>query len=89
MFEIKYSRKAKKFLADCEFKFKKRFELVSVALITNPLPAHEFDLLKIEGKDNMYRIRLSSFRILYEIFWNEKIIRVTKIERRKDRTYKF
>lgn len=89
VFEIEYSGKADKFLQKCEPKLKQRLKTVFETLAQIPIPAKEFDLKKIEGEIAAYRIRLSSFRIIYEILWSQKTIRVTKIERRKDRTYKF
>lgn len=55
----------------------------------NPVPARHFDLMKIAGEEDTYRIRLSSYRAVYAVYWEEKIIRVIKIEKRKGRTYRF
>ncbi|MFH1443124.1 MAG: type II toxin-antitoxin system RelE/ParE family toxin, partial [Candidatus Micrarchaeota archaeon] len=67
-----------------------REKLVKLFVIMkeNPAPFREYDLIKLEGSGHSYRIRLSSFRILYEIYWNEKIVRITSIERRSETTYK-
>lgn len=89
MFEFRFSHKADKFLRKCEPKIKERIQQTLNIVRENPLPAKEFDFKKIGGEDETYRIRLSSHRIVYKIFWKENIIRVAKIERRKDRTYDF
>ncbi len=48
-----------------------------------------YDLRKVEGEQDTYRIRLSSHRAIYTVYWDEKTIRVTRIERRKGNTYDF
>ena len=54
------------------------------------VPATEYDIKKIDsGEFYTYRVRLSSYRVIYAVHWKDKIIRVIKIERKKDRTSKF
>jgi len=53
-----------------------------------PLPVKEYDLKKISGTDNIYRIRISDYRIIYAIYWDKKEINVLRIARRDDRTYR-
>ena len=88
VFDVRLDRKPEKFIKQSDPKLKQRLFAVFETLEQNPVPAQLFDVRKIEGEADSYRIRISSFRILYKVFWNEKIIRVTKIERRKDSTYK-
>jgi mRNA interferase RelE/StbE len=89
LFEFRFSHKAEKFLKNCEPKIKERIQQALEILRENPLPAKQFDFKKIGGEDETYRIRLSRYRIVYKIFWNENIIRVIKLEKRKDSTYDF
>ena len=88
MFEVRFSHKAEKFLKKCEPKLLERLRALFSKLQENPAPATEYDVCKIAGLNDTYRIRLSSYRTAYSIFWEQKIVRVMKIERRKDRTYK-
>lgn len=88
MFSIDYARKAYKFLESCDSKLNRRLKLVFDTLAQTPFPAKEFDFKKIEGQIDTYRIRISSYRIVYEILWQTNTIRVLKIERRDDSTYK-
>ena len=53
----------------------------------NPVPAREYQVKKVEGREDTYRIRLSSFRIVYTVFWQEGVIRIAKVERKSDNTY--
>jgi mRNA interferase RelE/StbE len=38
--------------------------------------------IKMEGEDNVYRIRSGDMRILYKLLKSEKVILIFKIERR-------
>ncbi|MBI5553309.1 MAG: type II toxin-antitoxin system RelE/ParE family toxin [Candidatus Diapherotrites archaeon] len=89
LFEVRFSRKAEKFIETCETKIRERLETTFNDLGQTPVPAQKYDLRKIKGAEDIYRIRLSSYRIIYEILWKEKIIRVVAIEKRTDNTYDF
>lgn len=89
MFEVYLGRKAEKFFAGCDEKLEERLRTLFSDLKDNPVPAKIYDLRKVEGEEDTYRIRLSSYRAIYTVYWQEKTIRVTKIERKKDRTYDF
>lgn len=88
MFEIRFSNKAEKAINKCDKKLRKRLKELFEKLSQNPVPAREYDLRKISGEEDTYRIRLSSFRITYTVYWEQKKIRIIKIERRKESTYK-
>ena len=88
LFELRFSNKSEKFLKKCDKKLKQRLKQLFEKLQHNPVPAREYDLRKLAGEKDTYRIRLSSYRITYCVYWENKIIRVLKIERRKKRTYK-
>ena len=83
------ARKAEKFFIGCEPKLKERLRILFADLRENPVPAKMYDLRKVEGEQDTYRIRLSSHRAIYTVYWDEKTIRVTRIERRKGNTYDF
>lgn len=52
-------------------------------LSTNPRPMGAIKL-----KDNLYRIRVRDWRIIYAIFDHEKIITIVRITRRSEKTYR-
>jgi len=90
LFEVMLSGKSKKFIKGCDKKFSEILRETFHKLSENPVPAKDYNLKKIKGAEsNRYRIRISNFRIIYRVLWNEKVVRILKIERRKDRTYKF
>jgi len=88
LFEIRFSNQAEKAINKCDKKLKRRLKEFFETLKQNPVPAKEYDLKKIAGEEDTYRIRLSRFRTTYTIYWKQKIIRVIKIARRKESTYK-
>jgi len=88
VFQVFLSNKAKKQLRDLQpAEIKSRAMDALARLEQEPIPYKEYELRKVEGREETYRIRLSSFRIVYKIKWQEKIISVAKIERRSDNTY--
>lgn len=82
------SNKAEKQFCSLEKKIRERVEALFKVLEQSPVPrAFHYDLSKIEGRDDSYRIRLSSFRVVYHIFWSEHVVRVETIERKSETTY--
>ncbi len=52
------------------------------ALKDNPVPFKKFDIKKLKGYMDRYRVRLGGFRLTYQIDKKEKVILVLKLERR-------
>ncbi|MBI2971617.1 MAG: type II toxin-antitoxin system RelE/ParE family toxin [Candidatus Aenigmarchaeota archaeon] len=48
----------------------------------DPVPAKVYDLKKLEGSKDSFRIRIGKMRILYTIIWKDKVILVSRIEKR-------
>ncbi len=57
-------------------------ELIEILKI-NPYPWKEFDLKKIEGSEDTYRIRFGKYRVTYYVEKKPKTIHVLKFEFRK------
>jgi mRNA interferase RelE/StbE len=89
LFDTRLSNKAEKQIRLLPPEIRNRvFELFR-ALENDPVPASVFDVTKLSGRVDSYRIRLSSFRVVYVVFWKERFIRIVKVERRSDSTYWF
>ncbi|MDP3742096.1 MAG: type II toxin-antitoxin system RelE/ParE family toxin [Candidatus Micrarchaeota archaeon] len=88
MFVVRLSNKAEKQFKQLEDKLHTKIIELFKTLENNPVPKEQYDLLKVGGEPDTYRIRLSSHRTVYRIFWQEKVIRIAKIERRTETTYK-
>lgn len=83
-----FSNSSEKFLKNCDSKLKERLRELFIVLREIPIPAKEYDLKKICGEEDTYRIRLSGHRATYCIDWENRKIRVIFIEKRKESTYK-
>lgn len=48
------------------------------------VPAKQFDVKKLEGLDNTFRIRIGKLRIVYAVDWKNKDIVIAKIGMREN-----
>lgn len=65
----------------------RRILLALEALIQNPAPAPEYDVKKLAGTHDTYRIRIGEIRIEYEVDWELKRVGILTVEFR-GRAYK-
>lgn len=63
--------------------YKEAFGQLIEILKTNPYPKTIFDLKKLKGSNNLYRIRLGSYRIVYAVFKDNKEILILELTTRK------
>lgn len=87
MFTVLLSNKAKKGLTTLEPGIHSRATELLRVLEQSPVPAKQYDLTKIAGREATYRVRLSRFRISYRVDWQSRHVNVLKIERRSETTY--
>jgi mRNA interferase RelE/StbE len=88
-FELKSSRKIEKQVQKLDSDARHQVLILLLELKTHPVPAQQYDVTKISGMLNRYRVRIGDIRVIYDVMWNQKTIEVFRIEKRKDRTYKF
>lgn len=62
----------------------KRIFTAIQSLPTNPFTG---DIQKMKGEENVWRRRIGSYRLFYEILSEEKIIYAFRVERRTTQTY--
>jgi len=55
-------------------------------LETNPVPWREWDVRKLKGFENTYKICLDNYRVIYWINWERKENNNSKDEKRKSYT---
>ena len=79
MFAVELSRRAKKELDSIN---DTRVEDVLKYLVLDPVPAKNYDVRKLEGQKDTFRIRIGKIRIMYTIIWKDKVILVSRIEKR-------
>ena len=78
----KISKALKKFSP----KEKEKIKEILLKLKNNSL--NRFDIKKLKGSDDIFRIRKGDIRIIYKINKNNDLFILT-VERRSDNTYKF
>lgn len=76
MFNVLISNQARKFIKKLDNKRRERILVVLETLKSNPMPFRIYDLKKLEGIENSYRIRIGNMRITYELLLGEFIIKV-------------
>ena len=87
-YNIEISPTAERDLKNLKSKLKNFDDLTNVIdeLSTNPRP---HGVRKVKGFFITFRIRFSSYRIIYDIYDNNKKIVILRIVKRNESTYKF
>jgi mRNA interferase RelE/StbE len=81
MYEIEFVTSAAKEFRSLEDRIKRRVAVAIDALRENPRPR---GVRKLRGHERLYRIRVGSYRVVYEIDEQAKLIRVTRIRHRRE-----
>lgn len=82
--KVKIAKRALKEIKRIPKKDAKRLLFVLEQFTENP---YQGDIEKIKGEDNVWRRRVSNYRILYEIIPKKQYIEVFQISRRTTTTY--
>ena len=83
MYRVKYSKNVIKFLQKQDKKIvKKIIEIFDELKID--LDFSKFDIKDLKGFNNIYRLRVSKYRIIFEVIDNELLIEVIKAGSRGD-----
>lgn len=88
MFEIFLSNAAKKALKNLDKQMVVRVKKALLTLKTYPVPIKEYDIKKVSGEEDTYRLRISRYRIIYDVDWDNKVITVLKIDKKDEKTYR-
>ena len=83
-YKIKLHKKAKKFLENRTKKDRDRLIQKIEELKLNPTNNETLDISKMVGFDFRYRLRVNSYRIIYEIYEEEVYIYLLDIGNRGD-----
>ena len=74
MFRVEAKKKALKALEKLSLERKNRIKEVMLTLKGDPIPFRKFDVVKLRGYENVYRIRIGDLRIVYEVDWSGRRI---------------
>ncbi len=80
MYATSLSKQAEKFIKKSEKELAKRIIAKIAKLETEPVPT---DAKTIEGSNKTFRIRVGKYRILYQIYNDQKEILIAKIDHRE------
>jgi len=80
-YTIQTSRKVLKQLEKLPLHVKRRFEEILKILKNYPVPIFKCDVKKMKGYENVYRVRIGDYRLIYQI--KEKKIYLLGISHRK------
>jgi len=81
MYRVFLERAAEKDLRDLTSKLQDRVIVVLQKLAKNPRPS---GCRKLSGSDNDWRIRVSDYRIIYDIDDAAEIVRVNRVRHRRE-----
>ncbi|NJE09561.1 type II toxin-antitoxin system RelE/ParE family toxin [Thermococcus sp. MAR1] len=84
MYEVVFTKKAAKQVRSLQPAHKRKLKEIILRLSENPF---SYPYKKIRGEEHTYRIRVGSFRILYEVDDENFRVTIFKIERR-ERAYR-
>ena len=81
MFNISFSKKANKEFEGLEKKYKERVEDALRILSFDPVPVRYFDVVKLKGVEDTYRIRIGKIRIVYNVIWKNRDIVIFRVKK--------
>lgn len=84
-YRVEISPAAGKDLKHLPLQLSQRLEQDIVALDDNPYPD---GVRKIQGTDRAYRIRVGSYRVVYEVYKEQQVVVILRVARRSKSTYK-
>lgn len=80
-YKIEFSRKAERQFKALTSQIQKRLKPKIDALVQNPRPR---EVKKLEGEDELYRIRVGDYRVIYQVQDKALIVLVVKLGDRKE-----
>ena len=80
-FEIQFTSSTAKEFRNLPSEIKKRAITKIDLLSSNPIPK---EVKKLKGKNDYYRLRVGTYRIVYELQRDNSIILMTRIRHRRD-----
>ncbi|WP_258084275.1 type II toxin-antitoxin system RelE family toxin [Thermococcus thermotolerans] len=84
VYEVLLHRNVLKKLKDAPENVRKKFGELIEELKFNPVPSEKFDVKKLKGRDNTFRVRLGEYRVIYELQRKKLLILVIKFGKREN-----
>ncbi len=83
MFEVILSNTARKGAKDMPEALKIKLIALLDVFERNPFPVEEYDIKKLRGLENTYRIRLGDWRVIYKVDFVAHRVIIVKVAPRK------
>jgi mRNA interferase RelE/StbE len=83
LFEVIVSQRARKTSKRLPEHDKRQIIELLVVLQDNPVPAQSYDLKKLGGYRDTFRVRIGDVRVIYEVLWEHRVINVLWIKARE------
>ena len=80
MYRVEIHREAKKEIENLPAETKEKVVELLINLQTTPYPFRDYDLKKLKGLSNVFRIRLGNYRISYYIDDKEKLVIILEVK---------
>ncbi len=80
-YEVKLARRAERSLASLERREQQRIRAALDLLADNPRPPN---CVAMQGEDSVYRVRVSDYRIVYEVLDSALLIHIVRIGHRRE-----
>jgi mRNA interferase RelE/StbE len=81
-FDVQLHRNVIKAIKSLPKSYQEQFSQLVDILKEDPVPFNKFDLARIKGHMDIFRIRLGGFRLTYEVDEDHQCIRLLKLEPR-------
>ena len=80
---ISATKRVRKQIENLPVEIKERIDKLIDVLKVTPIPVKDYDVKKIKGKENIYRIRIGDYRIAYRYKKKEEKIEILLVLPRK------
>ncbi|WP_297497524.1 type II toxin-antitoxin system RelE/ParE family toxin [Thermococcus sp.] len=83
-YEVLLHREVLRKLKDAPESVRKKFGELVEELRLNPIPSEKFDVKKLRGRENTFRVRLGDYRVIYELQRKKLLILILKFGKREN-----
>ena len=88
MFKIILKRSAEKSLKNLDKRVAKRIDNAFQDFKDYPVPVEKYDIKKVADRKHTYRLRISKYRVIYKVDWENSEVNILKIEKKDEETYR-
>jgi len=86
LFTVTISSRATRKLKKIPQHYLHRIKELLITLRENPVPTPTFDIVRIRGAKDTFRVRIGDIRIIYSVSWKDRYVYVLVIDWR-ERSY--